>query len=820
MTHRLTPLARALAGWTLASTALTAVPALAQEDRGQPQSTRQRFDLPPGELGRTLSAAASRAGVLLSFDPALTQGKTSPGLRGDYGVEDAFAALLAGSGLHVIVTADNTYTLSAAPAPTARREPPEPAEPTTLETILVTGARPDQGFKADTQESATKTPLSIRETPQSISVITRESMDARQARDLGSVLELSAGAGGNGQVGGPFAGLGRFAQQQTVLRGQILDSGRDVRIDGFAVESESLTDVALFERVEVVKGPSSVLYGPGSLSGFINRVSKKPQDERRASVVAQAGSFDTYRAEVDVTGALDSARRFAGRLVAVQENAGSFIDGVDSRRTLIAPSLSARLGEHTRVLLQGFVQDDRGTQSVGIPLILASDGELRAPNIPRSRYIGVPRGSRIELDQEQIAVQVNHDINDRWLASLFYQRGSAKRQSRIDNYGFGIDESGNANLYSSAGRGEGDYWAGELRLDGRFNLLGREHRLLFGLESRELDRSFGNEYAYLGVGNIYENDFDQIESMPLPPITPSSARRSATEAVFGQVIFSLSERTRLVAGLRHDRAEQRNRDDLDQPEPSDDRAEKSATTYRLALSQDLTKNLSGFAAYSESFVPVVARSRSGAVLDPETGEGLEVGLKGEWFEQRLSTSATVFRQERDEVPIADRLPDDMPGDNFSQSGGVQRTDGLELEMSGQPLPALTLGLAAAWLDSEFTEREDPNFGETTQGTVKRQTNLFAQYEVRQGSLRGLGMGATLISLGRRFATGDISQFAQGYERLDFNVSYTAIPRWNLSLQVRNVFDERYVESVTFAEYSNYFGAPRAALFRAEYRFDL
>src|SRR5262249_55929460 len=155
--------------------------------------------------------------------------------------------------------------------------------------------RPDEeivviGFRAEEQGSATKTSLSIRETPQSISVTTRESMEARQVRDLTSALELTAGlTSGIAADGGPFAGRGLPGGEGFLLRGQELDGRRDVRMDGFVVASR-VFDMAAFERVEVVKGPSSVLYGQGSLGGFINMIRRKPQAAPSASLVAQVAS--------------------------------------------------------------------------------------------------------------------------------------------------------------------------------------------------------------------------------------------------------------------------------------------------------------------------------------------------------------------------------------------------------------------------------------------------------------------------------------------------------------------------------------------------
>src|SRR5262245_58947340 len=152
-------------------------------------------------------------------------------------------------------------------------------------------------------------------------------------------MELSAGAGsGTSSGGGPFAGPSPRVADQFSLRGQRLDGDRDVRIDGFSAGAQRNNfDLASFERIEVVKGPSSLLYGQGSLGGFINLVRKKPQAEFAVSASGQVGSYDTYRAEGDITGAFDSSEALRGRLVFAYDDSGSFIDDVHSRLAVVSP---------------------------------------------------------------------------------------------------------------------------------------------------------------------------------------------------------------------------------------------------------------------------------------------------------------------------------------------------------------------------------------------------------------------------------------------------------------------------------------------------
>jgi len=382
------PLARAVlaafAG-TLAGAPLSAPPVLAQEGSG-PESALRRFDIPSGDLGRALSAAAVRGGVQLSFDPELTRGKTTPGLSGEFTAREALAKLLAGSGLELVPGPGSTYGLQSVPVTAA--EPAKPEKPVQLEPMEVIGQPldQDQGFKSNYQTTATKSPLSIRETPQSISVITQDALEARQVIDFGQALQTAAGV--NQFAGaGPFAGR-NLNQGATQIRGFSTDFDTE-RDEGFISPIFNVRpDLAPYERIEVVKGPSSVLYGRGTAGGFTNRVRKKPLGVFASEFDASVGSFDFYRAEGDVTGPLFESERARGRLVLAYENAGAFVDGVESELVVAAPSLAFDITGSTRLLLLGSYQREEFLPNPGIPLVRDGD-TLRLPNIRRSLYTGV-----------------------------------------------------------------------------------------------------------------------------------------------------------------------------------------------------------------------------------------------------------------------------------------------------------------------------------------------------------------------------------------------------------------------------------------------
>jgi len=799
----------------LASATLPAGPAAAQA----PANTARDYDIPAGPLSSSLARFAGETGVPLSANAALTAGKQAPALKGRFTVREALDRLLAGSGLEASQQ-DGAVVVRPASQPAAEAVPE-----TALGEVKVKAARegrfgdapPERGgFNAEYQSSSTKTPLELRETPQSITVVTRDSLDARQVNDINSALELTAGVTYAGRA---FAGLSPRTGESLMMRGQSLDGARDIRIDGFAAGSDrNNIDLAAFERVEAVKGPSSMLYGQGSLGGFINLVRRKPQAESAASVVAQAGSWDTYRTEMDVTGAVNKDRNVLGRLTAAYEDSGSFIDGVHSRRSVLAPGVEARFDNRTRALLQFIYQDDEFTPTLGIPLKQVGS-QLRAPNIPRSFFFGLPSTEKSTADALHTTLRVDHELSDRWLATLHLSNSRNKLRGIMDAYGYGIDAAGNTNLYSSFVQHEQKNWAGELRLDGKFNAFGREHRLLTGLERNRLDFKAwgGGGYTVVGTGNIYSGIFTGRFPGGSNPVTFNGRDSGDTEAAYAQVMFSVLDRTRLLLGARYDRTSQESTF-TNAGGSSIETANNSAWTGRIGVTQDLTRNVTAYATYAESFNPVFDESRTGAILEPETGTGYEVGLKSEWFNKRLAATLAAYRQDLDNRPIPD--PANGPGQNFSISAGLQRTKGVELEVSGSPQPGLTVGFAGTRLDSKYVDPLDPNFGLKTDGSAARQASFFASYELQEGDFRGLGMAFTVVSMGdREVISGTRNLTIEGYERIDLGVFYNGLPGWRLALQIRNLTDRTYIEqpNSSFA-YAHFFGAPRAALFRAEYRF--
>ncbi|HBR98842.1 MAG TPA: hypothetical protein DD979_15925 [Gammaproteobacteria bacterium] len=788
------------------------------------QNAVNTVSIPPGKLGTALNLFAEQSGAVVYFDASLTDGKTTPGLNGEYRVLEGLLQLLAGSGLQAVSESDGSFRIV---------NPVSDEDAMTLGPIRVESTAEARfgdaqaesgGYKAGFQTTATKLALSLRETPQALSVVTRDSMDARQANDIYTATELSAGVGDFGWWAppGPFGGRGRETNLYSIRNQSVGTYG--LRSDGFSIASTSTIDLAAYERVEVVKGPSG-FYGQGSLGGFINLVRKKPQEAFTANISGHAGSYNTYRTEANITGALNQDKSLRGQLTAAYETEDSFVDEIGSDTTLFAPSIEKIINDRTRVLLQVLYQRDEYNVNYG-NTVKVEDGRVVAFDTPRSYLFGI-HGDEKSVDETIGAnLKIDHELSDRWLASLLWQNNDSSRSVIQPGYGSCYAGYGFA-ILADARDVDSDHWAGELRLQGKFNALGREHQLVVGLQRNEWDELFANGYqyvdSYLYVDHPTDLDFASYDIVTRAdiPFTFHRFTEQRNDAVYAQAVFELQDRTKLLINTRYDQLDQKR-----WQKGSDEVFENSvnASTYRIGLAHEFNSEISAYLTYGTSFDPVRAEGRDGQILDPIEGIGYEFGLKSEWFDEKLGATLAVYRQELDNRPITDPaslFANDGTRETCDMSAGLHRSDGIEMEIAGEPMPGLTVVAAANWSDNEYLDSDDPLKGKPEVGSADEQFSFLIHYEFQGEPLSGFGIGTTYVRLGDRRMASQWNDFrVDGYERVDLNLSYKGLPDWDFSLNVRNLFDKKYFERVRYTPGNGYFyGSPLSALFKATYHFD-
>lgn len=794
-------------------TALALALALAATTAAAQSDAPRRYDLPAQPLNATLARIAGESGARVSVDAELARGVTAAAVQGEFTPEQALRQALSGTALELARTGSGGLTLrraaagatAPAPAPVSER----PADTVRLREVTVTaeadrsGATEGTGlYTAARTGVAAPLGLSARETPQSVSVLTRQRLDDQGITTLSEAMQQTTG-----MVVTPFGtGNGNVA-----ARGYTLDN---IQVDGASIPAgqgawtTSLFDLAFYDRVEVLRGPAGLTQGSGDPGGAINLVRKRAQPQFAASALVSAGSWDRYRTEFDVGGPLGGDGRLRGRLVAVHSDEHSFVDLVNSRKSGLYGTVELDLAPATTLSLAATRQNFEARPY--LTLAHYTDGSL--PDVPRSTYVG----TRWQNKQDQLGTylaELEHrlDGGGRVLVSAraTEREGTAKNMAWSEGR---IDRATGRFTSSSIAYG---YAQRDLNLDAQLNtpfaLAGRTHELAVGINHRKarnaLHNSLRSPSTVFDIGAI---DVDLPEPDLYANGRSDRSSRTTESGLYTQVRMHVAEPTRVLLGARLSRWEY---DDLVTPSGSY-RIASQLTPY-LGLVQELTHEWSAYASLTGIFQPQSTRDRSGQVLKPREGEQFEVGLKGELLDKRLNAHLALFRIQDENRAMTD--PNDAL---FSIAAGKVRSEGLEAELGGQLLPQWNLVAGYAYTRSKFLENisgANNLAGRDFNGAFPRHKfSLWTHYAFAQGALRGFSLGGgarySSATYNDNYAKGwDSVKFEQGgYTLLSAQVGYQLHPQWKLTLAVNNLADKRYVERIGLA-WGTVFGEPRNAV---------
>ena len=647
--------------------------------------------------------------------------------------------------------------------------------------VVVTGDQ-DEGYNPTDSSTATGTDTPLRDTPFSVQIIPREVIEDRDAAELGDALETAGGVvsfgGRTRSEFGPGFLIRGFAVNESVFRDGI---------STFSLSGLSTNDV---ERVEVLKGPASVLFGQGEPGGIINLVPKQPLDDPFYSVSATVGSFDTYRGALDFSGPLDEAGDVKYRLNLSYENAGSFRDFVDSERLLISPIVTWDISPETSLDVYGQYSYDQETPDGGIPSI--GDEPV---DVPRSRFLGEDF-AEFEQSQVNVGYRFDHDFNEDWsvrhaLQYLTYAPTRLTPLASIFNPNAFDAETGELQRieYSAGGRYRRFFTNAEAL--GRFNTGSVEHQVLAGVEYRR--DSSTPEFQFAGVYPSI-NVFDPVYARAPYEITPTFFRNNNTDTVslYVQDQIEIVPELKLLAGIRYDSVEQfRTTQVLTNPETAFSSSD-DAFTPRLGIVYQPIEPLSLYASYTTSFNPFTADTlnQDDSTFDPETGRQFEVGVKAD-LTNRLSVNLAAFDIRKQNV----RTPD--PNNPFfSLQTGEVASRGIELNLGGEILSGWNITTAYTYLDAFVSEDNTANEGNRLANVPDNQFSLWTTYEIQQGNLEGLGAGLGFFYVGDR--QGDLANTVTlpSYFRTDAALFYKR-DSWRTQLNFENLFDIEYFSSATF-----------------------
>jgi len=678
----------------------------------------------------------------------------------------------------------------------ANDEPP--AEPLALEEMQVTASAeradgPVQGYRATRSASATRTDTAIHETPQSISVVPAQVVEDIGATRLEDALDYAGGVERGNNFGGQ--GLTEF-----LVRGF---STQEFYRNGFAVNRgyPNMPDANTLERIEVLRGPASMLYGRGDPGGTFNIVSKQPQAERRTVLGSQVNTDGLRRGTLDTTGALDESAAITYRLNLVAEGSDSFRDHVESERYNIAPVLRWQLSDDTALILEGDYLHNRHPLDRGLTRYPNQAGDLS-----RDRFLGEESAGKLTNQNATTQLRLEHQLDSQWMlrGGIQYLDGSLDGGA-VENNGLAADGRTVGRNYSERWLNWNDL-AVQANLEGHFDAAGLAHTLLLGVEfddfnyDSQIDRSGG------ATSDFPIDLYDPVYGQPLPALTRTTTyddENLKSYAFFLQDQITLTERLTAQVGARLERFEQRYENKLN-PAASWDQAH-NAVSPRFGLIYDLTEELAVYANTSRSFKPNRGADRSSQAFDPEEGIAHEVGVKYELPEHDLSVTAALFHITKENV-----LTSDPVDSNYQVAAGEARSRGFDISVAGNITPQWRMIGGYAYVDAEVTESSSASMpvGTRLANVPRHSFNLLDTYEFAEGPLAGLGVGMGVKYVGDRKGGATRTAFdMDAYTTVDLLAYYPLTERVRLNLNLNNLFDEEYEERA-WGNIWAYPGAPR------------
>lgn len=760
------------------------------------------YSIPAGSLAAALSQFAAASGVTISFSSEETAGLNSNGLRGEYEVEQGFALLLQGSGLLVQQAGDKRYVLTRASNGDALE----------LGATTVTGTQLGaitEGSGSYTTGAVTigRSMQSLRETPQSVSVMTRQLMDDKNLNTLDQVLQKTPGL--------TFTQR-NFGSHQYESRGFVLGEEAFL-MDGIPGQSYNMTswmplDMAFYDRVEVLRGASGMLVGAGSPGGAINLVRKRPTAEPRFSVTTRAGSWDTYRMDLDGSGQLNEQGTLRGRFVAAYEDKGSYIDGQNAQTPLLYGIVEADLAQDTTLALSFRRQRTNLNGYTIYDLPRYSNGH--SLDISRSTSLGQSWAYK-DSETDEVFTELTHRFNDSWVSKTTLVHSEGNFES-VATYAQGsinpVTQAGSVYRgvefrdVSMKGNGIDSF------LEGDFEAFGLSHQVTLGASWSEHDVSTKRAVVSAGISNTPINIFDVNHDAFAKPSHPGWSQINAyteeRKGIYANARMHLSEPLSLVLGARLSWFEY----DYDDKVGTGDYVNKQTREFTpfAGLIYDIDQNWSWYASYADIFKPQANyRDVSGSPLDPAIGTNYETGIKGELFDKRLNLSMALFYIKQDDVYGVDQANAGLCPSNDSAGTcyvnvTTQRSKGFDIEASGQVLPGLQV-MGGYTYNMTRSSSSSP----LTTDTPKHMARFSTLYTLPGGWSRlSLGAGVSAQS-GFSNTTNGVEYGAAGRAIWDARVAYKLDEHWSVALNGENLFDRRYYLAAPALDRGNIFGAPRS-----------
>ncbi|MBU2895924.1 TonB-dependent receptor [Vibrio hepatarius] len=560
-------------------------------------------------------------------------------------------------------------------------------------------------------------------------------------------------------------------------------ASNDFYLDGFRDDMQYTRDLGNIETVEILKGPAAVLYGRGSSGGIINRVTKKPEAGLGSKLTTRIGSNDFYRVDADLNGEVNEDVQV--RLNIAYEDAGSFRKGVDSKRNMLAPSISWNINDDVTWLVQYERHESERVPDRGIPSVNGSPADVPIDTV----YSNTDRDYINDIAQSarsRLTWNINSALQLRHLFSY------TNLNSEFDNtYVSRADENGDLTRSRWQQDLKANNFSNNFELENQFNTGFAEHNLLIGWEQswqERIPKLYRNSGA-IPSGNAYQPNTLPSYNGPMK-LQFDSEHKVESYGLYLQDQVTIGNWIGL-AGIRYDDFEIKTHKNTDN---SEETVSNGSWSPRLGLVWNPVNEHAAYLSYSKTFLPVgggligISPGKESNQLDPEHTRLYETGIKSDWFDGSLATTLSVYRLE-----MYNRRTRDPLDPSKIILTGLQRTDGIELSFNGFITEEITVRGGIAYQDAELVKAEDNIQGNRPTNTSSLNGQFFVGYKEESGLFGETGF----IAVGDRFADSKNTVSLPGYARFDARVGYEW-NNWIAQLSVENLLDKEYYVSATGA----------------------
>ncbi|SCZ52539.1 MULTISPECIES: TonB-dependent siderophore receptor [unclassified Pseudomonas] len=786
--------------------------AAADAGQNQPQAERRSYSIGPGPLVTVLNRFAEQSAVFIAGHNDLAAGKQSPGLNGRYSVAEALQLLLANSGLQAQAVSGG-YVLKVLPATSG---------PLQLGTTQISAqglgsvTEGSQSYTTGASASATGLNLSLRETPQTVTVITRQQMDDQGATSIADTLRRAPGV----SVQNYDSERWEFSSRGLPITNFQYD-GVNATYDGVYDYGTTSTDMATFDRVEIIKGATGLMTGSGDPSATVNLIRKRPTKEFKASVTGTVGSWDNYRSEGDISGPLTESGNLRGRFVGVYQDRSSYLDHYQNTKDIAYGILEADLTPDT-LLTFGLDQQNtrsRGATWTGFPMYFSDGSRTR---FSRS-FNPATDWSRRDFKNQTLFTSLEQQLANDWTLKVSYDRLRRQHDTLL-----GSASGGNPNpttgdgMFMYMGKFKGDQRQDNLdiNLHGPFSLFGREHELIAGfmlMNAKQDIPVHGSVYPPVG-GSIYDwrGEFAKPD---IPKIGDNDILQRQTGAYLAtrlkptdDLAVILGTRVSDFKGIDNTRYL-----DPNSPDARQRYQQTGVVTPYAGLVYDLNDSYSLYTSYTSIYQPQMSKDVDGKILDPVQGDSYEAGIKAEYLDGRVNASFAVFHTEQDNVA---QLVDGWGIDAIYRPTKGATTKGFEVEVAGELSEGWNLSAGYSYNHTRDANH-DYVYGSVLQSTEPQQVaRLFSTYHL-PGAWDRLTVGGGVNWQSQFFGKvyqpdpsdtvngGHDSRITQdGYFLVDAMARYQFSQHLSSTLNVKNLFDKKYYTGIgNFS--TGFYGEPRS-----------